>query len=275
MAVAAAVFDETQRATLEALCETFVPSVETDSGDPLEQAFMARSALDMQVPAQIEGMLAEAMTPEEIAEVAGLLDALTGEDLARCRSRAARRWCTPFRDQDPEAKLGLDSIRGLTLLLFYALPDDDGRNPNWEAMGYPGPVSAGTLRGGCAEDAARRGGERRLGRADRRRRGRGLGRRRRRDRGAARRAGKEVLVLEMGGYRNDGFQPARAAGHAGALLRRRAGDLRGRIDFDPRRLTLGGGTVVNYMNCIPTPGPSSPPTPPTAATPTSSPRQRG
>ena len=66
MAVAAAVFDETQRATLEALCETFVPSVETDSGDPLERDFMARSALDMQVPAQIEGMLAESMTPEEI-----------------------------------------------------------------------------------------------------------------------------------------------------------------------------------------------------------------
>ena len=46
MAVAAAVFDETQRATLEALCETFVPSIESDSGDPLERDFMARSALD-------------------------------------------------------------------------------------------------------------------------------------------------------------------------------------------------------------------------------------
>ncbi len=47
-----------------------------------------------------------------------------------------------MRAADAAAKHGLDSLRGLTLLLFYALPDDAGRNPNWEAIGYPGPVSA-------------------------------------------------------------------------------------------------------------------------------------
>jgi hypothetical protein len=30
----------------------------------------------------------------------------------------------------------------LTFLFFYALPDERGRNPNWEALGYPGPISA-------------------------------------------------------------------------------------------------------------------------------------
>ena len=88
MAVAAAVFDETQRATLEALCDTYVPSVEADTGDPLEHDFMARAARDMQIPAQIEGMMADAMTPDEIAEFAELLDALAARGLRRrCRSR--------------------------------------------------------------------------------------------------------------------------------------------------------------------------------------------
>ena len=72
MAVMASVFDETQRATLEALCDTFVPTVETDTGDPVERDFLARSA---------------------------------GE-------------------ADPEAKLGLTQLKGLTMLLFYGAPDE-------------------------------------------------------------------------------------------------------------------------------------------------------
>src|SRR5680860_634579 len=65
MAVMASVFDETQRATLEALCDTFVPAVETSTQDPVEREFLARSAADLQVAAQMEGMLAEGMTPDE------------------------------------------------------------------------------------------------------------------------------------------------------------------------------------------------------------------
>ena len=35
------------------------------------------------------------------------------------------------------------SIRGLTTSLYYGLPDlGTGRNPNWDAIGYPGPRSA-------------------------------------------------------------------------------------------------------------------------------------
>ena len=43
----------------------------------------------------------------------------------------------------PEAKLGLIILRKVTLLFFYALPDEQGRNPNWEAIGYPGPPQTG------------------------------------------------------------------------------------------------------------------------------------
>ena len=254
MAVATAVFDETQRATLEALCETFVPSVQVETGDPLERDFMARSALDMQVPAQIEGMLAQAMTPEEIAAVAGLLDALADEDLATLPVEARTQVVHGFRDADPEAKLGLDSVRGLTLLLFYALPDDEGGNPNWEAIGFPGPVSQ-------APDAAAapktitveevQGATATLS-ADVVVVGSGAGGSVIASQLAA--AGKQVLVLEMGGYRNEqDFNQLELQGmqelYYGAGL---AASEDGSISILAGS-TLGGGTVVNYMNCIPTP----------------------
>ena len=43
-------------------------------------------------------------------------------------------------DSGPEALAGIHRLRGLALSLFYALPDlGTGRNPNWDAIGYPGP----------------------------------------------------------------------------------------------------------------------------------------
>ena len=141
MAVLAPAFDETQTATLAALCETYVPSVEVDSGDPVEREFMARSAADLDVPAQIEAMLSETLLPEELAAVAGLLDALAAEGFAELPVEARTQVVHGFRDADPEAKQGLDQLRALTFLFFYALPDEQGANPNWEAVGYPGPAS--------------------------------------------------------------------------------------------------------------------------------------
>ena len=78
-AVAATVLSDTQRAVLEAVCDTYVPAVESSSSDPIEQSFLARSAGDLLVAAQIEGMFAETLLLEEIAQVAGLLDALASE----------------------------------------------------------------------------------------------------------------------------------------------------------------------------------------------------
>ena len=47
-----------------------------------------------------------------------------------------------FCDQSPEALAGITTLRGLAATLFYALPDlGTGRNPTWDAIGYPGPIS--------------------------------------------------------------------------------------------------------------------------------------
>ena len=44
MAVMESVLSDSQRSTLAAACDTFVPAVESDTHDPLEKEFMARSA---------------------------------------------------------------------------------------------------------------------------------------------------------------------------------------------------------------------------------------
>src|SRR5438046_10241194 len=118
--MASGVLTDSQRKTLEALCDTFIPSVQTDTGDPVEREFMGRAASDMEIPAQIEGAFADTLIPEEIAQFAGLLDALAEEGFAEAPLEARTQIVHAFRDQDPEAKLGLHSLKPLTFLFFYS-----------------------------------------------------------------------------------------------------------------------------------------------------------
>lgn len=254
MAVLAPAFDETQRATLSALCETFVPSMEVESGDPVEREFMARSATDLDVPAQIEKMLSEALMPEELAAVSGLLDALAAHDFASLPVEVRTQGVHALRDADPQAKQGLDQLRALTFLFFYALPDEQGANPNWEAIGYPGPVSAPPDATSAPKtiDIEEVSGESATLTVDACVVGSGAGGSVIAAKLAA--AGKKVLVLEMGGYRNEqDFKQLELPGYLelyyGAGL---AASENGSIGILAGQ-TLGGGTVVNYMNCIPTP----------------------
>jgi choline dehydrogenase-like flavoprotein len=254
MAVMASVLNDSQRETLQALCDTFIPAVESDTGDPLERDFMGRAASDMQVPAHIEQMMADTLVPEEIEQFAGLLDALADENLAAAPPEARVQIVHAFRDQDPEAKLGLHAFKALTMLLFYALPDEQGNNPNWEAIGYPGPVSpppspsdapktitveevsgpeATLTCDVCVVGSGSGGGVIAAQCAE---------------------ADRDVLVLEMGGYRNEAdFNQLELPGYQELFY---GGGLASSEDGSISILagqTLGGGTVVNYMNCIPTP----------------------
>src|SRR3954451_22013667 len=253
MSVAASVLSDTQRQTLEALCDTFIPSVESGTGDPLERDFLARAASDMLIPAAIEQTFGDTLLPEEIAQFAGLLDAFAEHDFASLPVEVRTQIVHQFRE-DPEAKVGIHALKALAFLFFYALPDEQGQNPNWEAIGYPGPISAPP----APEEAPKTirvadvsGEEARL-ECDVCIVGSGAG-------GgviaaAAAEAGKSVLVLEMGGYRNESdFKQLELPGmqelyYGGGLASSEDGSL-----AILAGQTLGGGTVVNYMNCIPTP----------------------
>ncbi len=253
MAVATAIFDETRRATLAALCDTFVPALESDSPDPVEREFLARPASALGVAAIIELGLAEA-PPEQVAGLAALLDALAAADFAAADLQTRTALVHRYRAADPQAKHALRVLKGLTFLLFYALPGENGSNPNWAALGYPGPVSAAPGPAAAPKTIAVRApsGAAATLEADAVVVGSGAGGSVIAARLAA--AGRRVLVLERGGYRNEqDFNQLELQGlaelyHGGGLT----ASVDGSISVFAGQ-TLGGGTVVNYMNCIPTP----------------------
>ena len=253
MAVAAGVLSETRRRTLEAVCDTAVPSVDMDTDDEQLRDFYARAASDMGVAAQVEGLMAQAMMPDEIEGIGELLDGLAQQDFAARTLDERTELLRETAASSHDAKLAVHSLRALALLFFYALPDERGHNPNWDAVGFPGPPSPPP----SADEAPKTisieqlsPGEATLT-ADACVVGSGAG-------GgviAARLAagGKSVVVLEMGGYHNESdFDQLEIRMLelylGGGLLASEDGSISLFAGS-----TLGGGTIVNYMNCIRTP----------------------
>ncbi len=248
---ASELFDDAQRATLAALCDTWVPSLEAPDGeDPT--GFWARSASDYAVPIGVElGLLESGAPAEQLAGLRGLLDALAAEGMDAVAPQEAREAIVAAFMADPEAAAGLDGLRGLCLSLHYALPDaGTGINPNWPGIGYPGPqalpkpaadverpitpvvpiedltlsadaVVVGSGAGGgviAAELAA---------------------------------AGKQVCVLEMGGYHDESeFNGLELWAYRNIFLN--GGPFAtadGSVSIQAGS-ALGGGTVLNWTNCL-------------------------
>ncbi len=254
MAVAVGILSDTRRRTLEAICDTFAPGVAGADGDDALLDFLARSAGDLGVAGEIESLLGAVSQQEEIDALGALLDAFSDQDFAS-RSLAERTEIVhAISASSPEAKLGVRQLRALTFLFFYALPDDAGGNPNWDALSYPGPLSPPPSAAEAPKTIAleRVSGESATLDADVCVVGSGAG-------GSVvaaelQRAGMSVLVLEMGQYRNEAdFKQLELPGllelyHGGGLTASEDGSI---SIFAGS--TLGGGTVINYMNCIRTP----------------------
>ena len=128
MAVATAVLTEAQRRTLESVCDTVVPGVQTDENDPALRDYLARAASDLRVAEQLEGLMAQAMVAEEIQGFADLLDGLATHDFAALGLDARTQILHDVAASSHEARLGVLALRNATMLFFYGLPDADGRN---------------------------------------------------------------------------------------------------------------------------------------------------
>ena len=142
---------DSERATLQALCDTLIPSLAVDD-DP--HGFWARPGMALPLVDGLAEMLAvqSAAQQREMHRLLRLLDSplLAWPTLGR-RARAFRTLSPPERERLLQ---GLANSRSATLrrafqalkraicYLFYALIDEDGSNPNWPALGYPGPLSA-------------------------------------------------------------------------------------------------------------------------------------
>jgi choline dehydrogenase-like flavoprotein len=96
----------------------------------------------MAIPGAIEQALEQA-PEEQVQGLRELLDAFAAEGFNSLSQEAREQMIHAFSDSSPDTLAGVSAFRGLSLMLFYAMPDPEtGRNPNWEVLGYPGPVSA-------------------------------------------------------------------------------------------------------------------------------------
>ena len=147
MAVAATVLSDRSGRCSRRCATPTCPPVESSSSDPIEQSFLARSAGDLLVAAQIEGMFAETLLPEEIAQVAGLLDAIAGQGFLDAPLEGRTQIPLGMAVADPAAKQGLTQ-----LLLFYGAPDEAGGQPQLGGDRLPGAGLGRAHRCAGAED---------------------------------------------------------------------------------------------------------------------------
>ena len=246
----AVLFSELQQDTLRRLVDTFVPEVATDD-DPT--GFWARTGSDLGVDVAIAQQLTSGAVPEDQLDgLRQLLDALRAEGFDEALQEVREAIVHGFMDADPGALAGLGGLRALTHLLFYALPDPaTGLNPNWEAIGYPGPRAVPPTPGEAPKTIAVTvpDDDALVLTADAVVVGSGSGGGV--VAGVLAAGGKDVVVLEAGGYYNEAdFNQLELWAYQNLY---RAGGIATTVDGSLALMTgsnLGGGSTVNWTNCL-------------------------
>ena len=244
-------FDPAQRGTLRTLCDTFIPALEAPAGDEERADFWRRAASDLAVADGVEvALVAATLADEQVAGLRSLLDELAANGMAPETPQEGReRIVGAFCDAGPEALAGIATLRALGNTLFYAAPDPaTGSNPNWDAMGFPGPHA----RAAAARErlrVRRVSGRDELVEADVCVVGSGAG-------GAVvaaelAAAGRSVVVLEAGEYHDDSdFDGLELSAYRRLYLN--GGPFptaEGQVSI-VAGASVGGGTVVNWTNCL-------------------------
>ena len=243
--------DEQRQATLRALADTVIPSIARDD-DP--DGFWARSATDLGVDVVAGEFIANLPDAQRIG-LGMLLDALGGLGLATTDDQMAREQIVRgVAASSPEAGVGMSSLVSLIQFLHYGAPDPaTGRNANWDVFGYPGPPGGAGVPGDVPKPIATLtpNGDTTLD-ADVCIVGSGAG-------GsviAGRLAqeGHSVVVLEAGGYYTESdFTQYELQAYQDLYWR---GGPAATADANVTMLSgtaLGGGTIVNWTNCLRTP----------------------
>jgi choline dehydrogenase-like flavoprotein len=139
---------ERQLRTLSALCDTLVPAL---AADPDPHGFWGRAASDLDIPNEIAAVTRDLADPVTQAQTRQLLDLLSNPISAGALTGRLRAFADlPLEERErvlqgwSDSPVGLlrQSFQGLKRLacaLFYSKHGPDGCNPNWPAIGYPGP----------------------------------------------------------------------------------------------------------------------------------------
>ena len=130
---------ERQLATLSLLCDTVVPALERE---PDPDGFWARKGSDVGADQALAELLS-GLPAEELAGVGQLLDELEGQGFSRASARSREQTLRTFALMSSEAAAGIEALVNGALFMTYGLPDPgSGQNPMWRTFGYPGPISA-------------------------------------------------------------------------------------------------------------------------------------
>jgi choline dehydrogenase-like flavoprotein len=132
-------FTDGQRAVLRAFCDTIVPSIER-AEDP--HGFWARRASDLHIDVAVEGLV-DTLDAEVQTGLGQLLEVLAAQGFGDASQLSREQLLRNLSLGSPEAAAGVGALTAMTLFLYYGAPDPQtGRNPNWDTFGFPGPLSA-------------------------------------------------------------------------------------------------------------------------------------
>jgi choline dehydrogenase-like flavoprotein len=237
---------DSQRAALEAFCDTIVPRIERPD-DP--DGFWARSASDLMIAGAVEQLIAG--IPDEVTRggLVQLLGAIAGQGIARAPSQESREQILRnLSYASPAAAAGINALTGMTLFMYYGAPDPQtGTNPNWATLGYPGPPGPPQQVPKAIQTIVPDDGQ--AIEADAVVVGSGAG-------GSVIAAtlaaqGRKVVVLEAAGYFNESdFAGFELPAYQSMFWRggpTPTADLNVSLQAGT---TLGGGTTINWTNCL-------------------------
>jgi choline dehydrogenase-like flavoprotein len=237
---------------LAALCDTFVPAVEppaVERDDPT--GFWGRRATDLGVDRAVGEYVLTDVEPEDRDGLLRLLDVLGVAGITWRSTRGRERLVRGLRRLSPDVADGLDAYRALTMLEFYGRSAPGERNPNWEQLGYPGPPDTVPPAGRLQTHVPPRGTDAIELEADVCVVGSGSGGGVVAGELAA--AGRHVVVLEAGPHLEGAELPTDET-TALRTMYWRAGPATedGNVVLLAGSV-LGGGSTVNWMNCVPPP----------------------
>jgi choline dehydrogenase-like flavoprotein len=244
----AAGLNEAQRQTLRAFCDTIVPSIQR-AEDP--DGFWARKATDLAIDQGVEQIIAT-LPPDLQAGLGQLLDALAEQSFGQLSQPSREQILANLTMADVGAAQGVAALTAMTLFLYYGAPDPQtGQNPNWKTLGYPGPSIPPVQADKAINPLTPDGDELEL-EADVVVVGSGAGGGV--IAGTLAQQGLKVVVLEAAGYFNESdFKQLELVAYQEMYWR---GGPTPTADGNfslQAGTTLGGGTTINWTNCLRTP----------------------
>ncbi len=242
---------------LEAVCDTFFPSLEPPAGSSETlAAYYRRSARDLNVAQLLAETLAQENAEAQTqfhqllalmaSPISSLLLAGSTKPFATLSQKQREKFLLAMANSPLAAlRQGYQTLKRLSGFIFYSVPDAQGVNPNWEVLDYPAPtpppadapqpITPLTI----SEDTTLEANAVVIGSGA----GGGV------LAGELAMAGKSVIVLEKGGYNNESNFTLQEAQATPELYLKR-GTLTSK-DLGVVVLagsTLGGGTTVNWTS---------------------------